>query len=134
MSGYTMQVDVKSDGNRRIQSDAGVLHQRYQIALIGNGQLLEVSSNHDRLKESIPFKWKPGTWYSLKTRVEPGTNGAVMIRAKAWERDQPEPGAWTIEVAHRNGHRHGAAGLYAFSPQAKKRVFIDNLTIQPNAK
>ena len=58
MSNYTMKADVMSDGNRRVMSNVGLINQRYLIALVGNWQILEVVSNHDRLKESVPFKWK----------------------------------------------------------------------------
>ncbi len=131
-SGYTMQVDVKTDGNRRISSTAGLINQRYAIALVGNWRILEVTSNHDRLKESVPFAVRPGTWYTLKTRVDVHDDGSGMIRAKAWERGTDEPAEWTIEVAVDDAHVKGSPGLYAFSPQSQKRVYFDNLKIYPS--
>ncbi|MGF1484841.1 MAG: PQQ-binding-like beta-propeller repeat protein [Opitutales bacterium] len=129
---YTMEVDVKTDGNRRISSTAGVINQRYEIALVGNWRILEVTSNHDRLKVSVPFPIRPGTWYRLKTRVDVDDNGDGMIRAKAWPRDNEEPEAWTLEVPVKDAHTQGSPGLYAFSPQAQKRVYFDNLKIYPS--
>lgn len=41
-------------------------------------------------------------------------------------------GAWTIEVKHKVAHKVGAPGLFGFSPQSKKRVFVDNLSIEAN--
>ena len=56
---YTMQADIRTDGSRRTMSTAGLLHQRYLIALKGNHQELEVSSNIERLQQAVPFEWKP---------------------------------------------------------------------------
>ncbi|MGF1448898.1 MAG: PQQ-binding-like beta-propeller repeat protein [Opitutales bacterium] len=131
-SGYTMEVDVMTDGNRRVSSTAGLINQRYAIALVGNWRILEVTSNHDRIKESVPFAIRPGTWYRLKTRVDVHADGSGVIRAKAWDRDADEPAEWTIEVPVDDAHAEGSPGLYAFSPQSQKRVYFDNLKIYPS--
>lgn len=132
MSDYSMQVDIRTDGNRRILSSAGVIHQRYLIQLKGNYQELEVSSNMERVKQSVPFAMKPDVWYRLKTRVDVAADGSGIIRAKAWPRDDAEPAAWTIEVPHRHAHRHGSPGLFGFAPQSRFRVYLDNLQVIPN--
>lgn len=129
---YTMQVDVKSDGSRRTLGDVGVVHQRYLIRLRGNYQELEVSSNEEHLKVGVPFKWKLGTWYRLKTKVDVRADGTAVVRAKAWPRDEPEPEAWTTEVEDPHGHTHGAAGVYGFTPQNRFAVYLDNLTVTPD--
>ncbi len=129
---YTVQADVMSEGNRRTLSSVGVINQRYQIVLKGNYQELEVSSNMERLKESVPFKWKADTWYRMKTRVDVAEDGSGVVRAKAWPRDETEPDAWTIEVTDPFAHAHGAAGLYGFTPQSRFTVYIDNLSVTPN--
>jgi len=131
-SNYTISADVMTDGNRRMKSNVGVINQRYFIALIGNWQQLEVSSNHDRIKVNIPYKWKAKTWYRLKSRVDVAADGTGVVRAKAWERNSKEPSAWTIEVPHRIAHRHGAPGLIGFSPQTRFRVYVDNISVSPN--
>jgi hypothetical protein len=132
LSNYTFSADVLTDGNRRIMSSIGLVNQRYLIALVGNWRILEVSSNHDRLKESVPFNVKANTWYRLKTSIKDNGDGTGVILAKAWERDQPEPDAWTIEVPVDKLHEKGAPAIYALSPQAQKRVYLDNLEITPN--
>ncbi len=129
---YTVQADIMSDGNRRMMSAGGVIVQRYIVALIGNAQVLEVSSNHERLKVSVPFRWKPKTWYTLKATVEAHDDGSGVVKAKAWERGQPEPGSWTIEVQTPNIHREGSPGLFGFSPQSRLPVYIDNVKVTPN--
>jgi hypothetical protein len=75
---------------------------------------------------------KANVWYVLKTRVDHQPDKSSIIRVKAWERGQPEPAAWSFEHTHKNGHDHGAPGVFGFSPQAQKRVFIDNIVVTPN--
>ena len=110
-------------------STIGLVNQRYLITLVGNSQLLEVSSNHERVKESVKFKVKPNTWYRLRTAVESKDDGSGVVRAKAWPREEEEPSEWTLEVPVRRVHPKGAPGVFAFSPQAQKRVYLDNLEV-----
>jgi len=132
LSNYTMQADLMTDGNRRVKSVVGLVNQRYVISLVGNSNLIEVSSNHERLKESAPFKIAANTWYTMKTRVDIDDSGKGVIRAKAWVKGEAEPEAWTIEVEHNNAHEKGAPGLFGFSPQSQKAVFVDNISITRN--
>ena len=131
-SNTTMQIDIMSDGNRRMMSSAGLVHQRYLIALKGNYQEIEISSNMERIKTSVPFKWKPGIWYTLKTRVDVAEDGTGVVRAKAWKRDEAEPEAWNIEFNHDHAHTQGSPGLFGFAPQSRFRVYVDNLSITAN--
>ena len=132
MSNYTAEADVMTDGDRRTKSNIGLINQRYIFALIGNSQKLEVISNYDRFRHSVPFSFKTNIWYKLKTRVDILKDGTGMIRAKAWIKSSDEPDAWTIEVPHAVPHLHGAPGVYAMSPQSKKKVYFDNLSINYN--
>jgi len=132
MKAYTMEADVMTDGDRRTKSNVGLINQRYVFALIGNGQKLEIFSNYDRFWHSVSFPVKTNVWYRLKTRVDLLEDGSGMIRAKAWEKGSPEPTEWTLEVPHAVPHRHGAPGIYAMSPQSKKKVYFDNLLITYN--
>ncbi len=132
MSNYTVQVDIRTDGNRRTMSTAGVLNQRYMILLKGNHQQIEVSSNEWRIKESVPFRWKPDVWYTLKARVDVAEDGSGVVRAKAWKRDEAEPEGWLIEVPHANAHKSGSPGLYGLAPQSRFRVYVDNISVTPN--
>ncbi len=128
---YTIEADVMSDGNRRKMSEVGVINQRYAIVLKGNDQKLEVSSNFERLREAVDFKWQPQAWYHLKSRVDIAADGTGVVRAKAWKRDEPEPSAWTIEVKHKTAHQEGSPGLFGFAPQ-DQRVYIDNIKVTAN--
>lgn len=128
---YTIEADVMSDGNRRKMSEVGLINQRYAIVLKGNDQKLEVSSNFERLREQVEFKWQPKVWYRLKTRVDIAPDGTGVVRGKAWKREDPEPEAWTIEVKHKTAHQEGSPGLFGFSPQ-DERVYVDNIKVTAN--
>jgi len=128
---YTIEADVMSDGNRRKMSEVGLINHRYAIVLKGNDQKLEVSSNFERLREAVEFKWQPKVWYHLKTRVDVAADGTGVVRGKAWKKDEPEPEAWTIEVKHKTAHQEGSPGLFGFSPQ-DERVYIDNIKVTAN--
>ena len=131
---YTFEADVMSDGNRRTMSSVGVINQRYYVVLNGNAQELEINSNQERIKATVPFAWTPKVWYRLKTRVDVAPNGSGVVRAKAWKKGDPEPEKWTLEVPHRVAHASGSPGLFGFSPQSLFKVYIDNLSITPNGK
>ena len=131
MKNYTVEADVMTDGNRRVMSTVGLINQRYNISLIGNHQKLEVVSNYDRFKVSVPFTIRPKTWYHLITQVDTNADGSGVIRAKAWKKGEEEPAEWTIEAPHDEVHKNGSPGIFAFSPQSQKRVFIDNLKVTP---
>ena len=129
---YTFEADVMSDGSRRTMSSVGVINQRYFVILQGNSQELEVSSNQERIKVAVPFKWSPKIWYRLKTRVDVAPDGSGIVRAKAWKKSETEPDQWTLEVPHRTAHASGSPGLFGFSPQSLFKVYIDNIAVTPN--
>jgi hypothetical protein len=132
MSNYTMQADLMTDGTRRNKSEVGVINQRYLIALKGNANEIEVSSNQERVKVSAPFTIAAKKWYTLKTRVDVNPDGSGVIRAKAWAKGEPEPEKWTLEAPHKIAHKQGAPGLYGFALQGKNAVYVDNISVTPN--
>ena len=131
--GYTVSMDVLSEGNKRKMSEIGMINQRYLVVLKGNSQELEISSNQERLRHSVRFAWTPNEWYTIKSRVDVDANGAGVIRAKAWKKSDPEPDAWTIEFAHKTAHANGAPGLFSFTPN-EQRAWIDNISVHPSAQ
>ncbi len=133
MKDYTIQADLMSEGNRRKMSEVGVINQHYLVVLKGNEQKLEVNSNQERLRVAQDFKWAPNTWYRLKAGVARNGDGSVVVRAKAWKRDEAEPADWTLEVPHKTGHVAGSPGLFGFSPQ-DMRVYIDNIEVTPDSE
>jgi outer membrane protein assembly factor BamB len=129
---YTLEALVRSDGNRRSMGVVGVVNQRYIIALDGNRRELTVHSNHDRFRRATPFLSPAGQWMHLKTRVDVAEDGQGTIRAKAWPKGSEEPKAWTLVAEHATAHRHGAPGLFGFSPQSMHRVYVDDIQMTPN--
>jgi hypothetical protein len=129
MKNYILEADVATDGNRRVMSTIGLVNQRYLITLDGANRILEVSSNHERVKQSVKYPIKANTWYHLKTQVQRSADGSGAVLAKAWPREESEPEAWTIEVKLKHVHEKGAPAIFAFSPQAQKRVYIDNIKV-----
>jgi len=130
-SNYTVEMDILSEGNKRKMSEVGLINQRYLVVLKGNSQQLEVNSNQERVKQSVPFAWAPNQWYRLKSRVDIAPDGSGVVRAKAWKKGEAEPTDWSIEVPHKKAHAEGAPGVYAFTPQ-EQRAWIDNISVTPN--
>jgi hypothetical protein len=97
--------------------------------LVGNSNQLQVVSNYDRFQRAVSFPIQPNQWYRLKTQIDLLDDEAGLIRAKAWPREDEEPDQWTLEVKHSRPHTQGASGIYALSPQSKKKVYFDNLKI-----
>lgn len=132
LSNYTIQADVMTDGNRRLMSEVGLINQRYIISLKGSHGQIEVSSNHERVKEAVDFDIKPKTWYTLKTRVDVNPDGTGVVRGKAWQRGSAEPDAWNIEVKVPHVHTKGSPGLFGFAPSNQFAVYVDNIKITAN--
>jgi len=130
MKNYTIEADVMTEGNKRKMSEVGVINQRYAIVMKGNSQQLEISSNQERLRESVPFKCEPNKWYRLKARVDVAADGSGVVRAKAWLKGEAEPDKWLIEVKHAHAHPMGNPGLYSLAPL--ERTWIDNISVTQN--
>jgi outer membrane protein assembly factor BamB len=131
MKNYTIEADVLTEGNKRKMSEVGVVNQRYAIILKGNSQQLEINSNQERIKESVPFKWEPNKWYRIKARVDVAQDGSGVVHAKAWARGEQEPDKWLIEVKHAHAHPMGNPGLFSFAPQ-DQRAWVDNILVTQN--
>ena len=131
LKNYTIEADVMSDGNKRKMSTVGVINQRYRISLKGNEQVLEITSNEELLHVPCPFHWLPNVWYRLKARVDVAADGSGVVRGKAWKKGDPEPDAWTSEVALRTCQSKRQPRPFGFSPQ-NMRVFIDNIAVTAN--
>jgi len=130
-SDYTVEADVRAVEKRRQMGDAGVVAQRYEMVLVGNGQRLELRSWQIEEKRTVkkPFAWKPDVWYRLKLRVETLPGGKVRARGKAWPAIDPEPAEWTIEHVDPIGNRQGSPGIFA---DAQNEVLFDNLKVTKN--
>jgi len=130
-SNYTVEAEVRATEKRRQMGDAGVVAQRYELALFGNGQRLELQSWQVEPSRTVKktFAWKPDVWYHLKLQVENLAGGKVRARGKAWPASEPEPVEWTIERIDPLGNHHGSPGIYG---DAANEVYFDNITVSPN--
>jgi outer membrane protein assembly factor BamB len=131
LSDYTFQGDVRAPERRRQMADVGVTAQRYSLVLYGTTQQLKLEPWEPETARTVtvPFRWKPDTWYRLKLRVENLPNGEVRARGKAWAVTDPEPAEWMIEKTDPIGNREGAPGLFINAPSG---AYLDNFELTKN--
>jgi outer membrane protein assembly factor BamB len=131
LSNYTFEADVRAAERRRQMGDVGITAQRYSLVLYGTSQRLKLEPWEPETARTVtvPFSWKPDTWYRLKLRVENLPNGQVRAQGKAWAAGEPEPAAWMIDKTDPTGNREGAPGLFL---DAQYGVHLDNFALTPN--
>jgi outer membrane protein assembly factor BamB len=131
LANYTVEADVLGTQKRRQQGDAGVIAQRYVLAIYGNSQMLHLEPWQPETKRtvSIPFAWKQDTWYRLKLQVENLPDGKVLARGKAWLATENEPAAWMIERIDPIPNHQGAPGIFG---NALAEVYFDNVKVYSN--
>ena len=130
-SNYTVEADVSATQKRRQQGDAGVIAQRYVLTLYGNSQMLHLEpwQPETARTQSMPFAWKPDTWYRLKLQVENLPDGKTRARGKAWAAGEPEPAAWMIERIDPIPNRQGAPGIFG---NGLAELYFDNIKVYAN--
>lgn len=131
LSDYTVEADIFATQKRRQQGDAGIIAQRYALVLYGNGQTLRIEEWQPETARTVtvPFAWKPDTWYRMKFTVENLSDGKVRARGKAWAVGEPEPATWTIERVDPIGNHQGSPGIFGNAPA---EIFFDNLKVYSN--
>jgi outer membrane protein assembly factor BamB len=130
-SNYTFQADVRAPQRRRQMADVGVTAQRYTLVLYGTTQQLKLEPWEPETQRTVtvPFAWKPDTWYRLKLRVENLPNGQVRARGKAWAATDQEPADWMIDKTDPIGNQEGAPGLFINAPFG---AYLDNFSLSKN--
>ena len=130
-SNYTVEADVFATQKRRQQGDAGVIAQRYVLTLYGNSQMLHLEpwQPETARTKTMPFAWKPDTWYRLKLQVENLPDGKTRARGKAWLASEPEPAAWMIERIDPIPNRQGAPGIFG---NGLAELYFDNIKVYAN--
>ena len=138
---YTIQADLRADEKNGKTPEMGLINQRYTMVMIGSQQVLQLRSWTPRLElrfaKTVPFEWKPKTWYVMKFQAEnlrsapdaPVTK--VILRGKVWPRGEKEPAEWSIEGEDAVPNTTGSPGLFGNSSDAE--VFYDNVLVIPNA-
>jgi hypothetical protein len=131
LSNYTVEGDVFATQKRRQQGDAGMIAQRYVLALYGNSQMLHLEPWQPETKRTatIPFAWKADTWYRMKLQVENLPDGKTRARGKVWLASESEPAAWMIERIDPIPNRQGAPGIFG---NALAEIYFDNLKVYKN--
>ncbi len=130
-SNYTVEADVLATQKRRQQGDGGVIAQRYVLTIYGNAQTLHIEPWQPETKRtvSVPFAWKPDTWYRLKLEVQNLPDGKTRARGKAWLATEPEPAAWMIERIDPIPNRQGSPGIFG---NGLAELYFDNLKVYAN--
>jgi outer membrane protein assembly factor BamB len=131
LSNYTVEADVNATQKRRQQGDAGVIAQRYVLTLYGNSQTLHIEPWQPETGRtvSIPFAWKPDTWYRMKLQVENLPDGKTRARGKVWLVSEAEPAAWMIERIDPIPNRQGAPGVFG---NALAELYFENVKVYAN--
>ncbi len=129
-SAVTVQIDILGTRAGRRRPDAGVVNSGYTLDLMGNHQRVQVRSwaSELRMAQQVPFEWDMDTWYTAKLRVDQTVDRAI-VRGKIWQRGEPEPAAWTITAEDPMPIRHGAPGIYGYSPVD---LYFDNYKVTVN--
>jgi outer membrane protein assembly factor BamB len=130
-SNYTVESDVFAATKRRQQGDAGVIAQRYVLTLYGNSQMLHIEPWQPETKRtvSVPYAWKPDTWYRMKLQVENLPDGKTRARGKVWPAGEAEPAAWVIERVDPIPNRQGAPGIFG---NGLAEIYFDNIKVYAN--
>ncbi|HEX8130415.1 MAG TPA: PQQ-binding-like beta-propeller repeat protein, partial [Pyrinomonadaceae bacterium] len=131
LSNYTIEADVRGTERRRQRGDAGVIAQRYALVLYGNSQLLHLEPWQPEVARTVtlPFTWKPDTWYRMKLSVENMPDGKTRARGKVWAVTDAEPAAWMIERIDPLPNRQGAPGIFG---NGLAELYFDNLKVTAN--
>ncbi|HEX3726480.1 MAG TPA: serine/threonine protein kinase, partial [Pirellulales bacterium] len=129
---YTIQADIRGAQTNKKLPDMGLIAQRYTLDLMGASQQLQIRSwtpQLARFSKSIPFPWKPDTWYTLKFRAA-AENGKAVLKGKIWKRGEAEPAGWTIEAVDEAPNLVGSPGLFGNANDAE--ITMDNILISSN--
>jgi hypothetical protein len=133
MHDYTIQGEVKGDIKLDKMPDVGFINQRYTLSLQGTEQALQIRSWTARLDlrfaKTVPFEWKPNTWYVMKFQAI-NEASKVVLKGKVWPRGTPEPDGWSTEAIDETPNKTGSPGLFGNATDAE--VFLDNVKVTPN--
>jgi hypothetical protein len=113
-------------------ADMALINSRYLLAISGANQELRLyswASSDYRTQAKKPYELEPGIWYTLKLRVEP-KNDSALVQGKVWKRGEAEPDAWSIELTDMAPNLQGSPGLFGNAQQAE--FLVDNLAVLPN--
>lgn len=135
---YTVQAEVQGEGRGDKMPDIGVIAQGYTLSLLGEYKQLQIRTwdaqlggpnGQLRMAQTMPFAWKPNTWYVMKFRAA-NEGGKAVLQGKVWPKGEDEPAQWTIEATDDAPVTAGAPGLFGNATTAE--IYLDNITVTPN--
>ncbi len=137
---YTIQADIMGTKVGDDLPDMGVIANRYTLTLAGNIQKLRITSWDalPRIDRTISYPWQPNVWYSVKLTTEVMGDSAV-VKGKCWQRGQPEPAEWTLQVTDPRANKEGSPALYGYVTGIPNvgpgtDIFYGNVHVMPNKK
>ena len=134
MANYTVQSDfalTRSEESGKMP-DFGVINSRYTMTARSSNKKLRIYSwsPHDyRSFAEVDFDPEPGKWYTMKLKVEPAGDKAI-VKGKLWEKGQEEPESWTVEMSDESPNLSGSPGLYGNAQEAE--IYLDNISVTAN--
>lgn len=132
MADYTIEADFSLEEQDGKLPDFGLTNSRYSMTVrpMNNELRIYSWSPHDhRTNASVEFDPTAHTWYTMKMRVDPQGDKA-LVRGKLWPRGEAEPESWTIEMEDAAPHLFGSPGLFGKAEVAE--IFVDNIKVYPN--
>jgi hypothetical protein len=129
---YTVEADVRGNIRDGKMPDIGLIAQRYTLDLMGAKQQLQIRSWTSELKRmsvTVPFAWKPDTWYTIKLRASNDGSKAVL-QGKVWPQGSTEPTEWSITAVDETPNTIGSPGLFGNATNAE--IFISRVSVTPN--
>lgn len=138
---YTVQADVRGSGHGEDMPDIGLITQRYTLAMLGADQALQIRywppQVATQFSKTVPFKWDPNKWYTIKFRAElvedkdAAGGQKAELKGKVWPRGEKEPDAWSVEATDTLPNVEGSPGL--FGDATKAEIYYDNVQVYPNS-
>ncbi|MCH2595677.1 MAG: PQQ-like beta-propeller repeat protein [Pirellulales bacterium] len=133
---FALQISSASQGSGATQSgkmpDLGLINSRYTMTVRSSNKQLRIyswSAHEYRTFAAVPFDPVPGKWYTMKLKVTPAGKTA-SVQGKLWDRGNPEPEDWTIQMVDPSPNHGGSPGLYGNAQEAE--IYVDNIRIIPN--
>jgi outer membrane protein assembly factor BamB len=129
---YTVEADVRGNIRDGKIPDIGVIAQRYTLDMMGAKQQLQLRSWTSELKRmsvTVPFAWKPDTWYTIKLRAS-NEGGKAVLQGKVWPAGSTEPTDWSITAVDETPNTIGSPGLFGNATNAE--IFVSRVSVTPN--
>jgi hypothetical protein len=130
-SGLRVSARIHSDrkGRRRPVFGIGVNgNGGFRLLVAPARKSLELYKGDDKVA-SVPFKWKPGEWTSLRLRSYPEQKGVLVVQGKAWQEGTTEPAQWQISHQTSDGPPAGRPSIWGM-PYSGVPIRFDDLEVR----